>query len=180
MRTLIIEDNAELARLLAERLNARGIDSDIAGSIVEANDYIAVGQFDTIMLDLGLPDGDGIDWLRGLPSDRSPVLILSARWMTGSPDSTRAQTTILSNRPKWTKSLPACVRLSAGRVTVTLWSCGLDGSPLTQLADRQKSTGTGSPSVARRLTSLRYSCVMPERSCPGNDWKAYFTALPIP
>ena len=104
MRTLIIEDNAELARLLAERLNARGIDSDIAGSIVEANDYIAVGQFDTIMLDLGLPDGDGIDWLRG----------------------------------------------------------------------------TGSPSVARRLTSLRYSCVMPERSCPGNDWKAYFTALPIP
>ena len=76
MRTLIIEDNAELARLLAERLNARGIDSDIAGSIVEANDYIAVGQFDTIMLDLGLPDGDG---LRGLPSDRPPVLILSAR-----------------------------------------------------------------------------------------------------
>ena len=150
MRTLIIEDNAELARLLAERLNARGIDSDIAGSIVEANDYIAVGQFDTIMLDLGLPDGDGIDWLRGLPSDRPPVLILSARSTLDD------------------------------RVTVTLWSCGLDGSPLTQLADRQKSTGTGSPSVARRLTSLRYSCVMPERSCPGNDWKAYFTALPIP
>ena len=79
MRTLIVEDNAELARLLAERLNARGIDSDIAGSIGEANDYMAVGQFDTIMLDLGLPDGDGIDWLRGLPSDRPPVLILSAR-----------------------------------------------------------------------------------------------------
>ena len=79
MRTLIIEDNAELAHLLAERLSARGIDSDIAGGIVEADDHMAVGQFDAIMLDLGLPDGDGIDWLRTLPADRPPVLILSAR-----------------------------------------------------------------------------------------------------
>ena len=79
MRTLIIEDNAELARLLAERLGTRGIDSDIAGSIAEADDHMAVGQFDVIMLDLGLPDGDGIDWLRALPADRPPVLILSAR-----------------------------------------------------------------------------------------------------
>ena len=79
MRTLIIEDNAELARLLAERLAARGIDSDIAGCIAEADDHVAVGQFDAIMLDLGLPDGDGIDWLRGLPAERPPVLILSAR-----------------------------------------------------------------------------------------------------
>lgn len=79
MRTLIIEDNAELAHLLAERLSARGIDSDIAGGITEADDHMAVGRFDAIMLDLGLPDGDGIDWLRGLPADRPPVLILSAR-----------------------------------------------------------------------------------------------------
>ena len=79
MRTLIIEDNAELARLLAERLSARGIESDTAGSIAEADDHVAVGKFDAIMLDLGLPDGDGIDWLRSLPADRPPVLILSAR-----------------------------------------------------------------------------------------------------
>jgi len=79
MRTLIIEDNRELANLLSERLGARGIDSDIAGGIEEADDHMAVGQFDVIMLDLGLPDGDGIDWLRGLPADRPPVLILSAR-----------------------------------------------------------------------------------------------------
>ena len=79
MRTLIIEDNTELANLLAERLAARGIESDIAGGIVEADDHMAVGQFDAIMLDLGLPDGDGIDWLRSLPTDRPPVLILSAR-----------------------------------------------------------------------------------------------------
>jgi len=79
MRTLIIEDNMELARLLAERLGARGIDSDIAAGIEEADDHMAVGQFDAIMLDLGLPDGDGIDWLRTLPADRPPVLILSAR-----------------------------------------------------------------------------------------------------
>jgi len=79
MRTLIIEDNAELAGLLAERLAARGIDSDIASCLADADDHVAVGQFDAIMLDLGMPDGDGIDWLRRLPADRPPVLILSAR-----------------------------------------------------------------------------------------------------
>ena len=79
MRTLIIEDNLELARLLAERLNARGIDCDIASGLTEADDHMSVGQFDAIILDLGLPDGDGIDWLRALPEDRPPVLILSAR-----------------------------------------------------------------------------------------------------
>lgn len=79
MRTLIIEDNSELAQLLAERLGARDIESDIAGNILEADDHMAVGTFDAIMLDLGLPDGDGIDWLRALPADRPPVLILSAR-----------------------------------------------------------------------------------------------------
>ncbi|MEZ5945719.1 MAG: response regulator transcription factor [Hyphomonas sp.] len=79
MRTLIVEDNRELALLLAERLGTRGIESDTACTIAEADDQMAVGQFDAIMLDLGLPDGDGIDWLRSLPEDRPPVLILSAR-----------------------------------------------------------------------------------------------------
>lgn len=79
MRTLIIEDNCELAVLLADRLNARGIKSDIAANLEEADDHVAVGQFDAIMLDLGLPDGDGLDWLGKLPRERPPVLVLSAR-----------------------------------------------------------------------------------------------------
>jgi two-component system response regulator QseB len=79
MRTLIIEDNSDLSNLLAERLSARGIESDVASNIKEAEDHLAVGQFDAIMLDLGLPDGDGIDWLSSLPEARPPILILSAR-----------------------------------------------------------------------------------------------------
>lgn len=79
MRTLIIEDNGDLSLLLAERLGTRGIESDVASSIMEAEDHLAVGQFDAIILDLGLPDGDGIDWLSSLPDLRPPVLILSAR-----------------------------------------------------------------------------------------------------
>ena len=181
MRTLIIEDNAELARLLAERLNARGIDCDIAGSILEADDYMAVGQFDTIMLDLGLPDGDGIDWLRGLPANRPPVLILSARStlddrVTGLD--TGADDYLV--KPAEVEEIAARLRALAGRVTVTLWSCVWQVSPSTRQAGRRKSMGRGWPSDAKRPTFWKFSCVMPAKWFPGSVWKEHSTARPTP
>lgn len=79
MRVLLVEDNIQLSTLLAERLVTRGLRVDVANSIGAANDLISVGIFDAIILDLGLPDGDGVEWLKTLPTDRPPILILSAR-----------------------------------------------------------------------------------------------------
>lgn len=79
-RLLIIEDNERLAFLIAEGLNARGYACDTAHLLADADAALAAASFDAIILDLGLPDGDGLDWLRthkaaGLP----PALILTAR-----------------------------------------------------------------------------------------------------
>jgi len=79
MRILLIEDNDQISALVAERLALRNIDVDRAMNLGSANDYLKVGVFDAIILDLGLPDGDGIQWLQTLPKNRPPILILSAR-----------------------------------------------------------------------------------------------------
>lgn len=79
MRVLLVEDNKQLSFLMAERLALRGIFVDSTNSLQEANSYLLVSKYDVIILDLGLPDGDGISWLKTLPLDKPPVLILSAR-----------------------------------------------------------------------------------------------------
>lgn len=79
LRVIVVEDNPGLARLLAERLQVRGLNCDIAGSLDEARTLLTVSSFDAILLDLGLPDGDGLDLLKGFGADRPPVLVLTAR-----------------------------------------------------------------------------------------------------
>ncbi|MAC37990.1 MAG: DNA-binding response regulator [Maricaulis sp.] len=83
MRVLIIEDNERLSLLLAEGLARRGFSCDAAGSLAEADDFLAVTGYDALVLDLGLPDGDGVDWLRALTADHAPVLVLTARASIG-------------------------------------------------------------------------------------------------
>lgn len=79
MRILLVEDNAALADLLEQRLQKRNIQTDAVGNLADAGDYLRVGEYDAIILDLGLPDGDGLDWLKSLSPERPPVLMLTAR-----------------------------------------------------------------------------------------------------
>ncbi|MBN05212.1 response regulator transcription factor [Ponticaulis sp.] len=79
MRILIVEDNPALSTLLAERLGVRGINADLAANLEDADHLLHAGQYDAILLDLGLPDGDGLIWLAGQPDSRPPVLVLTAR-----------------------------------------------------------------------------------------------------
>jgi two-component system response regulator QseB len=83
MRILIVEDNERLSVLLAEGLGRRGFSCDAADSLAAADDYLAVTAYDALVLDLGLPDGDGVDWLKQLPADHPPVLVLTARSSVG-------------------------------------------------------------------------------------------------
>ncbi len=62
MRLLIVEDNQRLALLLADGLQRRGFACDTAHSLAEAESALAVAAYDVIVLDLGLPDGDGLAW----------------------------------------------------------------------------------------------------------------------
>lgn len=81
MRILIVEDNFRLGKLLQSGLRERGFSIDIAVSLGAAEDAIGSAAYDAIILDLGLPDGDGVSWLQSERYDRPlpPVIILSAR-----------------------------------------------------------------------------------------------------
>ena len=81
MRLLIIEDNEELAELLARGLQTAGYESDTLSSIEEARSVLETTFYAALILDLGLPDGDGLELLRELRHRNNPipVLVLTAR-----------------------------------------------------------------------------------------------------
>ncbi len=85
MRLLIVEDNLRLGELLAGGLGRRGFSADIARRLADADEAMASASYDAIILDLGLPDGDGARWLaaRRRAGNHSgpvpPALMLTAR-----------------------------------------------------------------------------------------------------
>lgn len=81
MKALIVEDNHNLARSIATTLADAGFSIAVAHDGVQAQHALAQGGFDLLVLDLGLPELDGISLLRTLrhQQDRIPVLIISAR-----------------------------------------------------------------------------------------------------
>jgi two-component system response regulator QseB len=81
MRILVIEDNERLARLVVDGLQRRGFSCDTALSLSGADDAMTSATYDAIILDLGLPDGDGIDWLMAARRYREipPAIVQTAR-----------------------------------------------------------------------------------------------------
>lgn len=81
MKLLLIEDVPPLAQLTREALETEGFTVDHAPTVEAARAILAVAPADVIVLDLGLPDGDGLDLLHGLRNGGSsiPVLVVTAR-----------------------------------------------------------------------------------------------------
>jgi DNA-binding response OmpR family regulator len=81
MKILIVEDQLRLANLLKQGLAERSYTVACAHTCGEARDVLCESAYDLIILDLGLPDGDGLDLLREWRKSgfKEPVLILSAR-----------------------------------------------------------------------------------------------------
>lgn len=59
MRFLLVEDSPELARSVRDLLALEGHGVDLAATLAEAEDCLAAASYDLILLDIGLPDGDG-------------------------------------------------------------------------------------------------------------------------
>lgn len=81
MRLLLVEDNPRLAGLIRDGLQGQGFAVDWCGTIAGAQAALQVNDYDVMLLDLGLPDGDGLDLLRTVRrgKDTTPILILTAR-----------------------------------------------------------------------------------------------------
>jgi DNA-binding response OmpR family regulator len=81
MRLLVVEDNRRLQELLAGSLKGAGYGVDIAGTVADFLGSVAAVQYDLIIVDLGLPDGDGLSGIRALrdQGQSMPVLVITAR-----------------------------------------------------------------------------------------------------
>lgn len=80
MRILLIEDDAVLGAAVRDQIAADGQSVDWVGRLDAAGDAMAAASYDLVLLDLMLPDGRGIGFLKALRSrgDVTPVVILTA------------------------------------------------------------------------------------------------------
>ena len=80
MRILLIEDDTVLGAAIRDQIAGDGQSVDWMTRLDGADDAMAVAQYDLILLDLMLPDGRGINFLKSLRArgDVTPVIILTA------------------------------------------------------------------------------------------------------
>lgn len=77
----MVEDNADLARMLADRFSAQGDAVDVETDGMRADELLAHSVFDIVILDINLPKMDGYSVLRSMRNrgNKTPVLVLTAR-----------------------------------------------------------------------------------------------------
>lgn len=80
MRMLVVEDQVKMASFLKKGLNEVGYAVDVAGNGITAESFMAQGEYDLVILDVMLPDQNGIDTARHLRRDgyEGPILMLTA------------------------------------------------------------------------------------------------------
>lgn len=80
MRVLIIEDNVEILKCMKVELEKSGLYVDIANNGLEGEEKAYVNEYDVILLDLSLPDKDGMEILKYLRKENieTPIIIIIA------------------------------------------------------------------------------------------------------
>jgi DNA-binding response OmpR family regulator len=81
VRLLLIEDDVSLARVIVRGLGEEGHAVDHVGTVAGADEALSIHDYDLLVLDLGLPDGDGSRLCRSRrqQGDTTPILMLTAR-----------------------------------------------------------------------------------------------------
>jgi CheY-like chemotaxis protein len=89
IKVLVVDDEPKILRALRINLRARGYDVEVAACGAEALRVAATQQPELVVLDLGLPDLDGLDVIHGLRGWTAvPIIVLSGR--AGSSDKVAA------------------------------------------------------------------------------------------
>ena len=81
MKFLLVEDNQELANAISSRMRLDGHVIDHAAKLEDAAAFVETGEYDLILLDIMLPDGDGRAFLKRHRAGNldTPVIVLTAR-----------------------------------------------------------------------------------------------------
>jgi len=80
-KVLLVDDEQDFTSVLAERMETRGLQVDIAGSGMEAMERVKGRSYDAIVLDLAMPEMDGIETLKHLLAQNPDlqVILLTGR-----------------------------------------------------------------------------------------------------
>jgi two-component system, OmpR family, KDP operon response regulator KdpE len=80
MRILLVDDDVSIQRAIAPLLRSRGYEVDVVGTGAEATQAVADQAPDLVVLDLGLPDLEGVEVCRRIrKQSKLPIVVLSAR-----------------------------------------------------------------------------------------------------
>jgi DNA-binding response OmpR family regulator len=81
VKILTVEDEHVLAVTISDYLKLNGYICEIAHNILEAQDKIATSEYDCILIDIGLPDGSGLDIIKMIKGQesRAGILVISAK-----------------------------------------------------------------------------------------------------
>lgn len=83
MRVLVVDDDPEIVTFLATLLELEGIESQVATSAAAALEKLQQGLPNLVLLDIAMPDRDGLDLCRALKADprtrNVPIFVVSAR-----------------------------------------------------------------------------------------------------
>jgi len=85
MKILIVEDDRKLGQFIRNGFEEQGYVPKLVGNLASARERLAIEDYDVVILDLGLPDGSGLELLRSLRAENRncSVLILSAQGEVG-------------------------------------------------------------------------------------------------
>lgn len=81
MKLLIVEDNQQLVDEISKYLKENGFVVEISSTLQDSKDRVEIYEYDLVILDLGLPDGDGLDLIPRIKARNSEtaIIILTAK-----------------------------------------------------------------------------------------------------
>lgn len=157
MRLLLVEDNRPLADSLKASLGQAGFTVTVGETATEARAILADARFDALVIDLGLPDSDGITIIEALRarSDSTPAMILTARdGLRDRVDGLNAGADDYLAKPFATEELVARLRALLRRPGSVLGQQLLAGNLTLDTSTREVQIQGTSVSLSRREVSL--------------------------
>ncbi len=186
MRILVVEDDAPLAEVLRRGLVEDGYATDVVGKLVDAQHAVQANDYDLVVLDRGLPDGDGRDLCAQMrdDGDGTAVLMLTARdglgdKVEGLDAGADDYLTKPFDYPELTARIRALLRRPASAQSPILTHGSLEMDPASRRVSRSSIT---IPLTAREFALLEMMLRAPEATHKRTDllehvWDANYDGL---